>query len=79
MKTINREDSIVMPDINYLKSVQKRVAHQFFIDRKSIETLAAKFSLTKANVLYCITELHQEFNVAFSEHTHTGSNYRMRR
>ena len=49
------------PHITHIKEVQDEVAKQFFIGKKSIEWLAVVHGITKANVLYCITESYYKF------------------
>ena len=50
----------------YIKKVEKRVAHQFFIDKRSVEWLAETYKLSKSSVLYCITEWYQDFGIAIA-------------
>lgn len=43
------------------KDSEKRIAKQFFVDRKSVEFLADQYKVSKKNVIHCITGLQQQF------------------
>lgn len=64
--SLSPEDREKQQHLSYLDKIEKRVAHQFFVDRKSVEWLAEAYRISKANVLYCITELSHEFGEALT-------------
>lgn len=72
LNTLSAEEAAKVEHVCHLDKIKKRVAHQFFVDRKSVEFLAKAFEVSKANILYCITELSQEFGEAIVINRHNN-------